>query len=142
MITMPTVWIWQVRLALLTYMSPAADSHAALASRDHQGRHIAHLEVACASVILDEVVLVQDNSSTVCQIHSPLKQVPVSVQGGQGDAIQLWIAHHAYIQVAITQPCGCVTDVLDCAQHNLCIEVVWNGLNELRLNGQLHVEEG
>ena len=60
-----------------------------------------HLEVACAPVVLDQVVLVKNYSCTVRQIHSPLKQVPVSVQSIQGDAIQLRVTHHAHVQVAI-----------------------------------------
>lgn len=101
-----------------------------------------HLKVACAPVILDQVVLVQYVGSAVCQVHSPLKQVPIGVQSIQGHTIQLGVTHHANIQVPIAQPGGSISYVLDSAQYNLSIEVVRYGLHELGLDRQLHVEEG
>ena len=101
-----------------------------------------HLEIACPPVILNQVVLVQNVCRAVRQVHPPLKQIPVSVQSIQRHTVQLWVTHHAHVQVAVPQPCSSIPDILHGAQNNLSVEIVWDGLHKLGLNGQLHVEEG
>ena len=100
------------------------------------------LKIPCPPVVLDQVVLVQNVGRAVRQVHPPLKQVPVSVQCIQRHTVQLRVTHHAHVQIAIPQPCGSIPDVLNGAQNNLSIEIVWYGLHKLGLDGQLHVEEG
>ncbi len=107
-----------------------------------QQREHPDLEVARPPVILDQVVLVQNVGRAVRQVHAPLKQVPVSVQCIQRHTIQLWVTHHAHVQVAVPQPRGSIPNVLHGAQNNLSVEIVWYGLHKLGLDGQLHVEEG
>ena len=63
-----------------------------------------HLEVACLLVILDQIVLVQHQGSSMNQIQSALVQQWVSLEIIVRDAIQSWGSEHSDIQVGIAQP--------------------------------------
>ena len=51
------------------------------------------------------------------------------------------VHEHADIEVGVSQPVCSLLEVGDCAEDNLCIEIVGNCGHVLALNGQLHVEE-
>lgn len=63
-----------------------------------------HLEVACLLVILDQVVLIQHQGSSVNQIQSALVQQGVSLEVIVRDAIEGWGPEHSDVQIGIAQP--------------------------------------
>lgn len=67
-----------------------------------------HLEVACLLIILDQVVLIQHQGSSMHQVQPALVQQGVSLEVVMRDAIEGWGPEHSDIQVGIAQPVHCI----------------------------------
>ena len=63
-----------------------------------------HLEVACLLVILDQIVLIQHQGSSMNQIQSALVQQGISLEVIMRDAIEGWGSEHSDIQIGISKP--------------------------------------
>lgn len=67
-----------------------------------------HLEVACLLVILDQIVLIQHQGSSMNQIQSALVQEGIPLEVIVRDAIKGWGSEHSDIQVGIAEPVHCI----------------------------------
>lgn len=67
-----------------------------------------HLEVAGLLVILDQIVLIQHQSSSMNQIQAALVQQGISLEVIVRNAIEGWGSEHSDIEVGIAKPVHCI----------------------------------
>mmetsp|Transcript_125895 Transcript_125895/g.228490 ORF Transcript_125895/g.228490 Transcript_125895/m.228490 type:complete len:474 (-) Transcript_125895:2533-3954(-) len=97
------------------------------------------LHLPSAFVVFDQIVLVKQHQPTVNKVDTPLLQQPVLLGLIRRDAVETWSAHHAHVEIRVTEPVHRVLARLNCAQHQLRIQEIGQSAQELRLNRQLHV---
>ena len=105
-------------------------------------RNAAHdccVETARLTVIFNQVVFVQNHGSRVHQVPATLQQHGIIIPAGY--AIEVWVLHHAYMQVGIAQPLRRLLHSLHRADDHLSIEHIRQLLNKLTFNGQLLVHQ-
>mmetsp|Transcript_19882 Transcript_19882/g.59474 ORF Transcript_19882/g.59474 Transcript_19882/m.59474 type:complete len:1131 (-) Transcript_19882:1421-4813(-) len=99
------------------------------------------LHLARPLVILDQVVLIEQHQRAVHEVHASLLQKPVFLGLVGRDAVKPGRAHHAHVQVRVTQPIHRVLSGLDCAQDQLSIDQIRQCAQQLGLHRQLLVVE-
>lgn len=85
---------------------------------------IAYLVATCFAIVLDQMRLVQEIGRSVHKVDTLLLEERIFCLLLGGDAIELWRAQHAHIQIRVSKPLGRVITIANRAQNNLGIEHV------------------